>query len=108
LRIEETLPASLASLVLWSDENAAPRAGGRLTVLFSNATAQIDDLAIETRMLFHGYDEPFDRNRFVGINWTPKLNANVRPSTWLGEGDAVSAKRCAVVAGRLLSANQSE
>jgi hypothetical protein len=52
-------------------ERGPSRFDGCLTILFSNATAHIDDFAIES---FHGYDKPFERNRFVGINRTPKLN----------------------------------
>jgi len=61
-------------LVLWRDENASLRADRCFTIFFANAAAQIDDLAIETRMFFDGYDEPFERDRFVGINRTPKPN----------------------------------
>jgi hypothetical protein len=85
--------------VVWGNENAAIRADGCFTILLANAAAQIDDFAIETRMLLHRYDEPFERDRFVGVYRTlkpnPKFKASIAPR--LEKCDAVSAKRCAVV-----------
>jgi hypothetical protein len=65
--------------VLWGDEDTALRADGCFTIFVPNAPAQVDDLAIETRMLLHRNDKPFERDRFVGINRTPKPNPKFKP-----------------------------
>src|SRR5271165_6419892 len=60
--------------VFLGDKHTAFGAYSGFAVFLADAAAQIDDLAVEARIFLYRHDEPFQRDRLVGIDRPPKPN----------------------------------